>query len=74
MTQPATDWSRAKALDYARREVARDETDARAWFYLGLALQENNAPVEEVRRAWERSLQLKPSDVVERYLAELPSK
>jgi 4-amino-4-deoxy-L-arabinose transferase-like glycosyltransferase len=73
-TQPATDWSRAKALDYARREVARDETDARAWFYLGLALQENNAPVEEVRRAWERSLQLKPSDVVERYLAELPSK
>jgi hypothetical protein len=72
-TEPATSRSRAKALDYARREVTRDETDARAWFYLGLTLQENDAPDEEVREAWERSLQLKPSDVVERYLVELAS-
>jgi hypothetical protein len=72
--RPTTREHRERALHHARREVARDQSDARAWFYLGLALQNSGAPITEVRQTWERSLSLKPSEIVERHLAELDSR
>ena len=69
--RPATREHRERALHHARREVARAQSDARAWFYLGLALRHNGAPAAEIRQAWERSRSLKPSEIVERHLAEL---
>ncbi|MCP4250220.1 MAG: hypothetical protein GY778_24515 [bacterium] len=49
------------ALRYALLEADRVPNDARAWFYVGLAHQQSGHPVEQVRQAWRRSLELRPN-------------
>lgn len=50
-----------RAVEYARRETRRVPDDPRAWAYLGEALLRSGAPTEEVRAAWQRSLDLAPN-------------
>jgi hypothetical protein len=56
--EPETKRNIAWAVHYARLETKRVPDDARAWAYLGEALFRAGAPVDEVRAAWERSLEL----------------
>lgn len=60
-----------RAERYARLETERVPGDARAWFYLGETLREMDAPIEQVRSAWERSYKLKPTPMLERRLQDL---
>lgn len=50
----------AGALHFARRGVVHDPGNVMTWTYLGLALDEAGAAVEERRQAWEKALELKP--------------
>ncbi|MCC7293422.1 MAG: hypothetical protein IT449_15285 [Phycisphaerales bacterium] len=48
------------ALHFAQRGVVHDPGNVLTWTYLGLALDETGAAVEERRQAWEKALELKP--------------
>jgi hypothetical protein len=61
-----------QAIEYIERELRRRPDDPRAWFYLGLALQEAGAPVARIREAWQRSYDLDPQPRVAERLATLP--
>ena len=47
--------------------VQQDPDDYRSWFWLGAALTRTKAPGEEVLRAYDRVLALKPEHVLARY-------
>ena len=62
----------ARAVGYAELETKRVPNDPRAWFYLGLAYQCRQRPVEQVRGAWLRSYRLDPVPSLKQRLDELP--
>jgi len=70
-TDPAYQRNLEMALARARRETRRVPDDARAWAYVGEALFRLDAPVEQTRSAWRRSLQLAPNERISRRLEEL---
>ncbi|UCG32458.1 MAG: hypothetical protein JSU68_12425 [Phycisphaerales bacterium] len=67
----ASGWDAARAVHFAEREVAGDEQDPRAWFYLGRAYQRQGRPVEQVRAAYERSYAIRPERIVAEALRNL---
>jgi hypothetical protein len=67
----AGEWDAARAVHFAEREVARDEQDPRAWFYLGWAYQRQGRSVDQVRAAYERSYSLRPEPIVAEALRNL---
>jgi hypothetical protein len=62
-----------RAVHYAELETRRAPHDARAWFYFGWALQQAGRPTDQVRRAWQRSYEIRPTPLVAERLAQLRS-
>ncbi|MCB9850946.1 MAG: hypothetical protein H6817_09620 [Phycisphaerales bacterium] len=60
-----------RALHYAQIEVERVPDDPRAWAYLGETLLAARKDPREVRRAWQRSLELAPKNVIQDKLDRL---
>jgi len=57
-----------QALHYARLEVRRVPDDWQAWAYLGETLLRAGEDPAEARRAWQRSFELEPTEVVQEKL------
>jgi hypothetical protein len=60
----AGDRDAARAVHFARSEIARDDRDPRAWFYLGYAYERQGNRTEQAWAAYQRSYELRPEPIV----------